>query len=326
MSRVRRFLARAVFLGIGATQGGCCCLDEPTATKAVVEIDRPDPAVAALIARCTTVKDCDPICNAALEKLLEADSNDWSVSECEVTPTATGATIELAYGSNVACGRAPVGLVADRAHLVANRTGLVASRADLATDHAARWLAHAAYLEAASVVAFVHLAADLARLGAPPSLVARALVAADDEVRHARMLRAIAGGDVRTVRTLPYRPQTLFALARHNAVEGCVRETIGAAINVCQARSSSNPTLRALFAQIAADEIRHAELAWEVDAWARTGLSAAEQHTLDAARDEALRSVRAIELPDDPRLGMPSRAQLAALIDELVCTTTSTLV
>lgn len=283
-------------LAIGATQNGCCCPGDATATKAVVELRAPGPALSALITRCTTMQDCDPLCDAALVELFGDDVDAWSVSTCDVAGTPSGATIELEYVSNVACGRAPVGLVADRA---------------------ASWLAHAAYLEAASVVAFVHLAADLLRLGAPRSLAERALVAATDEVRHARMLRAVAGTAIPRVRTLPHRPQALFALARHNAVEGCVRETLGAAINVCQARTASDPTLRVLFAAIAADEIRHAELAWDVDAWARTRLAADEAGAVDRARAAAIRALDDLVLPDDPRLGMPSRAQLAALVGEL---------
>jgi hypothetical protein len=296
MSRVRRFLARAVFLGIGATQGGCCCPGDEVATSAVVEIRDPDPHLAALIARCTATADCAPICDAALERVFDI-GDDYYVDECEVEATTTGATVKLGFETNVSCGRAPVGL----ARIAA-------------TD----WLAHAAYLEAASVIAFVHLAADLARLGAPQRLIDAALVAATDEVRHARAIRAVAGVDVPRVRALPYRPQALFALARHNATEGCVRETIGAAINLHQARHATDATLRAVFAQIAADEIRHAELAWAIDAWARTMLSTDEHCAIDHARDEALRCVREIALPDDPRLGMPSRTTLHALVDQLV--------
>jgi hypothetical protein len=85
------------------------------------------------------------------------------------------------------------------------------------------------------------------------------LVAARDEVRHARVTAAIAGVPVRRprVRTLPLR--SLAAIARDNAVEGCVHETWAAAV----AHLEPHPAYRS----IARDEVDHAQLAWDIDAW-----------------------------------------------------------
>ena len=55
-----------------------------------------------------------------------------------------------------------------------------------------RWLATAADLEAASVPAFVQLARELIAHDAPAALVHAALAAADDEVRHAAAMTALA--------------------------------------------------------------------------------------------------------------------------------------
>ncbi len=79
----------------------------------------------------------------------------------------------------------------------------------------------------------------------------------------------------------PPRPRSLAALARENAVEGCVRETWAALLAAYQAMSAEDPAFRALMAEVAVDERRHAELAWAIDAWARTRLSAAEVGALD---------------------------------------------
>ncbi len=53
-----------------------------------------------------------------------------------------------------------------------------------------------------------------------------------------------------------------------NAVEGCVRETYGAVRGLVEAQTSRDRGIRHARKSIAADECRHAELAWAVHAWA----------------------------------------------------------
>src|SRR5258708_38720960 len=55
-----------------------------------------------------------------------------------------------------------------------------------------RWLADAAWMEAASVRAFQRLARELAAHGAPLELVREARRAARDEARHARVMTTLA--------------------------------------------------------------------------------------------------------------------------------------
>ena len=59
-------------------------------------------------------------------------------------------------------------------------------------DELGTYLARCAHLEAASVVAFTELAAQLAALGAPAGLVARCRTAATEEARHAAVLGGLA--------------------------------------------------------------------------------------------------------------------------------------
>lgn len=162
---------------------------------------------------------------------------------------------------------------------------------DPAHDAAQAWLAASASFEHASVTAFIHLARELQAHGAPSDLVARARGAAADEVRHTAAKCELArrrGLSIALPEVDAPPLRDLAALARENAAEGCVRETWGALFATWQGAHAVDPTARAVLAAIALDESRHAELAWEVDAWARTRLTGEEVQAVDAARAEAV--------------------------------------
>jgi hypothetical protein len=82
--------------------------------------------------------------------------------------------------------------------------------------------------------------------------------------------------------------RSLEAIAAENAIEGCVRETYGAIVALWQARHAHDPVVAAAMEPIAADETRHAELAWEVASWAEPRLSRAARRRVEAAREQAL--------------------------------------
>lgn len=308
---LRKLLARAVVFGVAATQHGCCCpeTDNPTVD---VQLERAMPDIATLIDRCVAnPDDCEPLCQAALEVGLGPDAQYYSIADCEPTPTATGALVHIEYYENVACGRAPAGL------------GRCAHAA--APDAVTAWLARAAHLEAASVAAFIHLAADLAHHRAPRALIAAAVVAAHDEIRHANAVRALIGDRVAVPlpRVAPYRHASLRDLALANAAEGCARETVGAAINLWQARCARDPAIRAAFARIAGDELAHAELAWRVHGWAMRQLSAADAADVAAAHRAALARFTGddlVPIDDTARisLGLPTRAEQIGLVATLL--------
>jgi hypothetical protein len=118
------------------------------------------------------------------------------------------------------------------------------------------------------------------------------------------------------VRALPVR--SLGALARENAREGCVRETFGAMIAAHQAAHAADAVTRDAMAAIAVDESRHAQLAWEVDAWARATLPRDEARAVARARRDAatklLRDLGRGEVPAGvaQTLGLPSAAAAQA--------------
>jgi hypothetical protein len=186
--------------------------------------------------------------------------------------------------------------------------------------------AQMAYLEAASVPAFLRLADELATHGAPRELVRAARRSAGDEVRHARAVEALAsrhGVVVPAVALAPFQPRPLEAMALENAVEGCVRETYGAVVAGWQARNARDEQVRAELARIAEDELRHAELAWAVDTWASGRLAPAARERLREARHEALRTLEGEVAADVPapalvhQAGMPAREHAIRLVQGL---------
>ncbi|GAC1552073.1 MAG: hypothetical protein NVS3B10_14370 [Polyangiales bacterium] len=188
------------------------------------------------------------------------------------------------------------------------------------------YFARMAYEEAASIHAFVGLEEDLARLGAPPELVAAAARCACDEVRQARAMarRARAcGGVVIAPRVRRRAARSLESIARENAVEGCVHETFGALQLRWQATHAPDRSLRRTFARVAADETRHAALAWLVAEWAEPLLEPRARRRVAAARSRASRVLRAklsaASARDfDHAVGRPSAAVAVALLDGLV--------
>jgi hypothetical protein len=162
-------------------------------------------------------------------------------------------------------------------------------------------LAALSYLEAVSVYAFERLASELEVHRAPAQLLRAARRARRDEVRHTAMTARLArerGGSPRLPEApAPIRARTLLEVAIENAVEGCVRETYGAVQGLVEAHTSRDRGIRHAMKSIAADECRHAELAWAVHAWAMPRLSADERVEVERAMKDAIAEIAA----RDPR-------------------------
>jgi hypothetical protein len=151
--------------------------------------------------------------------------------------------------------------------------------ADLAADvraELARAWTNDALLEHASVASFGRFALELLAVGAPPDLVEAAHRAALDEIRHARLCFALAGayaGAPIAPSAFPFGgaievSSDLAVVAANTAREGCIGETLAAVQAAEQLGQATDPAVRAALAIIAADEARHAELAWRAVAWA----------------------------------------------------------
>ena len=169
--------------------------------------------------------------------------------------------------------------------------GLVNVPPARASSQVGAYFAEMGRIEAASVRAFADLARELLAHGAPEALVTCARASAGDEVRHARAMRRLAGrfqARPGNVEIRARRPRSLVALARENAVEGCVRETFGALVNAWQARCAEDPEVRAEMQVVARDELRHAALAWEIGAWLSPRLTPAERRSVARAQRRAV--------------------------------------
>ncbi len=187
------------------------------------------------------------------------------------------------------------------------------------------YFAEVAALENAAVEAFEVVRSHLARFGAPQALQREAERAQADEVRHAQQMGALAvryGATPAKHRSESRHDQTLLEFALDNAVEGCVRETFGAACAAFQAVKASDPVVRATLRQVAVDETRHAELSWNIHSWVERRLNAEERDQLAEAMRTAVRQLQ-VEVtrahPASVRLlgGTPGPADAAALLEDL---------
>lgn len=172
------------------------------------------------------------------------------------------------------------------------RTAAVAARADWsgreratqvpsALDQATRtaiaagWVSDALY-EHASVASFARFTLELLAAGAPAHLVRDAQRAAGDEIHHAELCFALAtrygAGEVGpgplSMEGAELGVSNLRSLLAAVVREGCVGETVAAMVAAEARDAATDPEVVRALGRIAADEARHAELAWRTVAWA----------------------------------------------------------
>jgi hypothetical protein len=154
-------------------------------------------------------------------------------------------------------------------------------------DPTSRRLAEAwardALVEHASVAAFARVATELLSIGAPADLVRATQRAIADELEHARMCFDLASAHA-GARLGPGSLQILakptnfgtvsdsragnpVAIALAMLEEGCINESVAAAEAAVAASQCQDPAAQSVLARIAADETRHAALAWRTLRW-----------------------------------------------------------
>jgi hypothetical protein len=144
-------------------------------------------------------------------------------------------------------------------------------------------------------------------------------------VRHARVIGRLAkraGATVPTARVEPRAVRSLEAIAVENAVEGCVRETFGAAVAMFQANRAGDERMRRVMQGIAHDEARHAELSWKLASWLDEKLDSSARARVKRARTQAVAALarevtQATDRSLNVALGIPTAAEARALIDNL---------
>ena len=164
-------------------------------------------------------------------------------------------------------------------------------------------------MEHASVAAFARFILELLAVGAPPDLVLAAQRALADEVEHARLCFAMASAHAgRALGPGPFPvaatpARGLADLVTATIREACVCETLAMLEAREVAHHADDPAIRRLWAQIAADEQRHAELGWRFVQWALAvdpSLRTDAHATFTAAIAEARRgAARDAEAPAD---------------------------
>ena len=156
------------------------------------------------------------------------------------------------------------------------------------------YFANCAYLEAASVDAFIELAEQLKAWGAPANLIQRCMVAAEEEQKHTLLMDTLAktyGGSRPEPRSDQPGNTALLEVALHNAVEGCVQEAWAACVALHQSLRADE-SLQPIFAQIAKDEIKHAQLSWDLHKWFCNQLTAEERKQIQQAQVNAIRQLQ----------------------------------
>jgi hypothetical protein len=293
----------------GCTSGGGSC-PEGTTTIVINQADAGgviDASIDDLVARCqASSSDCTPLC----EQVFWRPTDERTIKSCQLTTENGALAVNIVFV--YACGgRCPEGL----APPVPGR----------ARDALGAWLASNAHLEAASIDAFEILAAELGAHRAPRALIHAARAATADERRHADAIGRLAvsrGATPPAVQVKRGPVRNIEAVARENAVEGCVRETYAALIASRQARAATDPAIRAVMTGIARDETRHAALAWAVDGWSQALLTPAARRRVREARHEAIEELvkaRLADLPRDNRrqAGLPEVEEEARMAGEL---------
>jgi hypothetical protein len=301
-----------LLLGIGFNAGcsangfGSCPTQTKTVAVSQTDAGLLDASIDDLVARCqASSADCTPLC----EQVFWRSGDESTITSCELIGGDGGLAVRIRYVPGCG-GRRPEGLALPA-------TGV-------AEEPLGAWLAANAHLEAASIDAFEILAMELGAHRAPPTLIQAACAATADERRHADAIgrlaasRGVVAPEVHVNRG-PTRD--IEAVARENAVEGCVRETYAALLACRQARAATDPAIRSAMTGIARDEIQHAALAWAVDQWSQSLLAPAARRRVREARREAIEGLVNVPLTlsrgDRAQAGLPDEDDAARMAGEL---------
>ena len=158
-----------------------------------------------------------------------------------------------------------------RVVLAPNLAGLdAATRRALADAYCADGLA-----EHASVASFARFVLECLALGAPADLVHAAQQALSDEIEHAKLSFGLASA----YSEQPLGPATLdmadalearidpVASALRAVREGCIAETVAAALIQNASQCAEDPVVKAVTTRVAEQELSHAVLAWRFVQW-----------------------------------------------------------
>lgn len=174
-------------------------------------------------------------------------------------------------------------------------------------------------MEHASVASFARFTLQLLALGAPPELLLATQRAAADEVRHATLAWGLASayagaelgpGPLDLIGAAPALDPA--GILRALIEEACVGEVVGAAEASEAASGCEDTVVREVLETVAADEARHAALAWRALRWllaeVAPELKTLAEETLNVAIRRAVMASDA--LPDRAADGVPGAERI----------------
>lgn len=128
--------------------------------------------------------------------------------------------------------------------------------------------------EHASVAAFARVSLELMALGAPADLLTEVQLAMGDEIEHAKLCFGIAStllgegvGPAAFPQALAGGELCVETLLMGIVLDGCINETIAAALAFAESNCASSSSLHRGLAKLSADERRHAVLSWKLLRW-----------------------------------------------------------
>lgn len=214
--------------------------------------------------------------------------------------------------SEVVCWQGCVGRLIDGAQPRFDGEGLGGALANMA--------AH----EGAAAFAFAELAREVEAHGLSSQLVNAAKRAAVEEVRHTQLVGTLAharGGRFEVRVNRRHEARSLEEIALENAVEGCVRETLGAMVGLYQSQHAHDARVREVMKIVSADELGHAAWSHALAETLESRLPLSARRRVRSAREESLqtaakelataveaRHVAALGFPDEERLQSLARA------------------
>ena len=129
--------------------------------------------------------------------------------------------------------------------------------------------------EHASVASFARHTLQLLTMGAPAELLTASQKASIDEIKHAKMCYGLAGNFLRSrVEAGVLDVEESLEFSTHKDIiqsvitEGCIGETLSAIQMKVGSQSAKQSVVKQILEEIAIDESKHAQLAWNTIQWA----------------------------------------------------------
>ncbi|MBS2012997.1 MAG: hypothetical protein JST00_08930 [Deltaproteobacteria bacterium] len=196
----------------------------------------------------------------------------------------------------------------------------------VALDLAASAHAKLATGEYGAVPLFSRITAGLAECGAPFDLIAAAARVPSDEIRHAeqavRMMRLLSSShrvppvDIQMIERRWARKPTWRLLDRVVIESAVIGETLACGLLAACEDIAEDPTLRAGFASLVADEIHHARFGWYYLAYRTERWSKADrQHAADRAAAMLVNLESWFAIGRDAPRGARAAARALGLLD-----------